>query len=451
MYQRISTYFKQGHQRSVKAKKNIVSSLVVKFFDAVIDFALVPISLAYLTQTEYGTWLTISSMVAWLNLFDFGISHGFRNKLSIALSDQNLVLAKEYTSTAYFAITILSLILGIFGLAITPFINWASVLNVELSLNQTLVYIVEIIIASYAISLILKIITSVFLANQNPFLSHLVHTISKALTLVILFFILKTGTNDITSYAIVFSCTPLVVLFLSSLFFFSKKYNTYSPSIKSIRTKRINEIMGLGVKFFVIQISVAILFMSDNLIIAHVLSPADVATYQITQKYFSAVLIIFTTITTPFWSAITDAYAKNETQWIKRSIQMLIKVWVASVFITIGLSFVFDPFLTVWLQNQITVPKVLVLQSAIFIILQTHNIIYTTFLNGIGKISIQMFTAIFTIFANIPLSIFFAKTLEMGSAGVLLATNLSILLYIVTRRIQYHKIISNNAHGIWNR
>lgn len=209
--------------------------------------------------------------------------------------------------------------------------------------------------------------------------------------------------------------------------------------------------MGLGVKFFVIQISVAVLFMSDNLIVAHVLSPADVATYQITQKYFSAVLIIFTTIATPFWSAITDAYAKNETHWIRRSIKMLIKVWVASVFITLGLTIFFDPILSVWLQNQITVPNMLVLQSALFIILQTHNIIYTTFLNGIGKISIQMFTAIFTILANIPLSLYFAKTLEMGSAGVLLATNLSILLYIITRRMQYHKIISNKAHGIWNR
>ena len=87
----------------------------------------------------------------------------------------------------------------------------------------------------------------------------------------------------------------------------------------------------------------------------------------------------------------------------------------------------------------------------LFVILQTNYNIYTFFLNGTGKISIQFMTGIVTFFINIPLSIFFAKYLGMGSTGVLLATNCSILLYIFTRQIQYYKIIDNKAYGIWNK
>ncbi|MFT4802458.1 MAG: hypothetical protein ACI93N_002236 [Flavobacteriaceae bacterium] len=39
----------------------------------------------------------------------------------------------------------------------------------------------------------------------------------------------------------------------------------------------------------------------------------------------------------------------------------------------------------------------------------------------------------------------------MGSAGVLLATNCSILFYIIIRQIQYKKIINKTAYGIWNK
>ncbi len=74
-----------------------------------------------------------------------------------------------------------------------------------------------------------------------------------------------------------------------------------------------------------------------------------------------------------------------------------------------------------------------------------------TFINGVGKIKLQMYYAIFAMIINIPVSILFAKTLNMGSAGVILGTCVSIFVGSVFAPIQSIKILKGNAEGIWNR
>ena len=68
-----------GDIRSVKAKKNILLSFFNKIIAIVISFALVPITVNYLDQEQYGIWLTITSIVSWISFFDLGLGHGFKN------------------------------------------------------------------------------------------------------------------------------------------------------------------------------------------------------------------------------------------------------------------------------------------------------------------------------------------------------------------------------------
>ena len=77
--------------------------------------------------------------------------------------------------------------------------------------------------------------------------------------------------------------------------------------------------------------------------------------------------------------------------------------------------------------------------------------VYGSFLNGVNIIKIQTFTAIFISFLNIPLSIFLAKFVGLGPPGVILATAISFFIDSSIKKIQYNKIISNKAIGVWNK
>ena len=86
----------------------------------------------------------------------------------------------------------------------------------------------------------------------------------------------------------------------------------------------------------------------------------------------------------------------------------------------------------------------------IYIIANSFLFPLVYFINGIGKIKLQLIISIVTGILNIPLSIFFARFFQLGSAGVILGTIISITPFIILIPIQYKKIINKQAYGIWN-
>jgi O-antigen/teichoic acid export membrane protein len=69
-----------------------------------------------------------------------------------------------------------------------------------------------------------------------------------------------------------------------------------------------------------------------------------------------------------------------------------------------------------------------------FTFIRAWNNIYAIFLNGIGKIGLQVKIAIIQSVMNIPLSIFLGR--RIGVSGVLLATIISLSLFAIAGPIQ---------------
>ena len=75
-----------GHDRSVRTKKHIVAMVVLKGMSIATGFLLVPLTLHYLNATNYGIWLTLSSILGWFSFFDIGLGNGLRNKFAEAMA-----------------------------------------------------------------------------------------------------------------------------------------------------------------------------------------------------------------------------------------------------------------------------------------------------------------------------------------------------------------------------
>lgn len=110
----LSTFF-QGNKRTVLLKKNVIASFVLNGGSILISFVLVPMTLGYLNEYEYGVWLTLNSILSWIYIFDIGLGNGLRNRLTEALARNDFKSAKIYVSTSFFCMSIIAgLIFGIF-------------------------------------------------------------------------------------------------------------------------------------------------------------------------------------------------------------------------------------------------------------------------------------------------------------------------------------------------
>jgi O-antigen/teichoic acid export membrane protein len=413
--------------------------------------ALVPVSIKYLGKTEYGIWLTLASILSWLINLDFGIGNGLRNKLAESLALNDLKLARIYVSTAYTVFSIGILFALLIYVAIHGMLNWVDLLKAPPDYFELLNTLVLWVIVLFLVQFLLKLITSIINADQRPALNGALSLAVNSITLFVVFMLSKMSDKSFMAFALASSGIPVLVFIVASIFLFAGHYKNIAPSVRFIDFKYSANLVKLGMQFFVIQISSLIVFTTDNVIIAQLFGPGEVVIYNVAYKYFYMIPLVFNVMLAPFWSAFTEAYVKREHDWIQNTVKKLIIGWSVLSLVAIIMIIFSNPIYSIWVGPEIKVPFILSLFMGVFVIIANWNNIFSYFINGVGKIRIQLYYSIGVAVLNIPLSIFLAKYADLGITGVIIATNICLIFASLWAPVQYHKIINNRASGIWNK
>ncbi|SFD22970.1 oligosaccharide flippase family protein [Spirosoma endophyticum] len=438
------------HPRTRNLHINSVLGLISKAGSMLVSLLLVPITISYLTQTTYGTWVTISSMSSLLAFVDLGIGNGLRNKLAEAASNQNPKLAQLLVSTAYALFGLLQGAFILLFLILANYIPWSRVLNSSMDPHQ-LRLVVLIVAIAMAVKLVLDMLSYVLLALQESSRVNLINFLINLLVLIGTYGVSRFTNSNVVYLALVAAGSPLVVLGISSWVLYQKRLIAYRPTFTQIRFKQARQILSLGYTFFLIQLAFIVVFYTDNLLINQFFGSAAVASYNIAFRYFTITNTLFGLVIVPYWSAFTEAFVKQDVAWMQRTHQMMYRLWAGLVGVVILMVLVAQPVYSVWVGQRIHIPSSLNLSLGLFVVITGWNLISSTVTNSAGKMRLQIWYALACILTNIPLAFLLSKTLGLGSSGVVLASVVSLGYGAVLGPIQAHKLIKGTASGIWNR
>jgi O-antigen/teichoic acid export membrane protein len=412
---------------------------------------LVPLTIHFLGAENYGVWLILSSFVAWFTFFDIGLGNGLRNKFAEARTTNDIELAKGYVSTAYFTIGLICIGFLCISLLVSLNVNWTVLFNTSEQLHSQLQILMPVVLGGFGLQLIAKLITSIYTGDQNHSIQGKINFITSFSSLFIIWVLTKTTQSSLLLFGTLFSLLPVLILLVLNLYAFTNRFKEFRPQRSYWKKKYFKDIFGLGLTFFAIQLSGIILFSTDNLIITQLFSPEEVVPYNLAFKYIGISLMVYSIVLTPYWSSITEALTKGELDWIKTSIKNLNKFSIITVFGIIIMVLIAPFIYKFWLGELVTIPYFLTVCMALYFMLSVVSYPFTSFINGAGKVKLQMYTLVVTAVINIPLSIFFVKYTSMGVEGVILATIICILPHVILCPIQYYKLINNKADGIWNK
>lgn len=445
----IQTKFSNSDKRSQLLVKNIAASFVIKGWSLIVQLLLVLVALNCLTIYEYGLWLTLSSVITWMDNFDIGLSNGLRNKLAEAIAHNDTILAKELVSTAMIVLSVIALFL-LCGL--TTFINTFDIfplLNVDRSLVPNLRLVATLIGINISLSFAAKIIGSFFLALQKPAINNLMGSIASTLTLLGLWLLSLSIFKSFLTVCVIFTAMPLLVYILFSVYAFKYKYKELSPSVSYFRKDAIKSLVNLGIKFFFGQISGMLLMCTANIVISKALSPAEVAPYQIAYRYFTMLTILFTLVSTPMWSATTDAYNRGDMKWIRSTTRKLELSVLAMFVILIIMLTASNSFYAIWTANKVHVDFTLSLWVATYTFILLTSMCYSNIIYGIGKMNLTVATvfamAIIFIFTAYPI------TIRFGITGLVAVQSTVTLVCTLQNLIQCKLLLSGKAKGIFNK
>ncbi len=446
---RITEFFNKGDKRTLQAKKNIVASFLIKGVSIAVNLILVPLTINYVNPTQYGIWLTLSSFVAWFSFFDIGFGNGLRNKFAEARAIGDNDTARIYVSTTYFAVGILFGIVWLLFVLINRFLDWSFLLNAPLEMSDELTKVSLIVFSFFCLQIVLRLISTILVADQKNAKAGFLEMLGQIGALAIIYVLTQVSEGSLLKLAISIGIAPVMVFLISSYVLFRGELKDFRPSLKYVRLTHINEILKLGLQFFIIQVSAVVLFQTTNIIVAQLLNPLSVTVYNITYKYIYMISMVFAIIIAPFWSAFTEAFIKKDYLWMKSTFAKLQQIWVYLIPVVVVMLVISGKVYELWIGNKVQIPFHITLLMAVNVLFSTRLSIFISIINGIGKVRMQLMVNVILSILFIPTAIFVTK--YWGLPGIIVANVLVALVHAVIGQIQVHKLINQHDSGIWSK
>lgn len=426
---------------------NIAASFLIKGWSAVVVLLLVPATLHCLGEYQNGIWLTISSLLLWIDNMDIGLGNGLRNKVAEYMAHDETERTRRLISSTFAMLTCIIIPVLLILLLLIAVSDPYGVLNAEPSKVSHLDQVLMVTVTLVCTSFIFKLIGNFYMGLQLPAVSNLLIALGQTLALVGTYVVLWSGSHSLMHIALVNTAAPLLVYLIAYPITFYYKYPQLRPAFSLINLKEAKEVVNMGAQFFIMQISSVVLFMTSNLLISKLFSPSMVTPYQITYRYFSVLLVAFTVICMPFWNATTDAYERNDIEWIRQAARKL-RLMTIGILVMMMVMVVISPWVyDIWI-GDITIDFRMSIVMATYIFILIYSMRYSYFINGIGKLRLQLIFTVSAAIIFIPLA-YLATQWTHNIIWFMVVMCLVNIPGLIINRIQFHKLINGKATGIW--
>ena len=420
--------------RASERKRRVVitasSSAVTQGIRILVSIVSVSLLIGYLGNERYGMWLTISSIIAVVRFADFGIGNGLLNAISEADGKDDRQMALQSVSSALLMLSLIALILGVVFAVAYRWVPWESVFNVSSSLAiQEAGPAIAIFALSFLVGMPLAVTQKTQIGYQEGYWNDIWLTVGNVLGLVglVLAMQLQVGTPELI---LVLVGAPVIALFINGLVLFGVRRPWLRPKFSEVSGTIARQLGRVGIQFFVIQLSAAIAYSSDRIVIAQIMGAEMVPHFAVPQRLFAIVSMVIGFILVPLWPAYGEALAQGDVSWIKatliRSVRLTLLVTVpASLLLVVFGRFLIDA----WVGQAVQTTFILLLGLGLWTVISSVGNAFAMVLNGMGIIRFQVVLAIIMALANLALSI--QLTFRIGVAGPIWGSVISYALVVL--------------------
>jgi len=388
--------------------KSIFGSTIFKLSSAAISFITVPLLLKTLGTNSYAIWVTLTALLSWLNLFDFGSGYSLKNKVTESrASNTNQNIDVLIAGTLQFYI-IMSILLVLVFVCSTFFVD-------IFKAHLFLAYIIYLpIILSFPFTLGHFIIQGV---KKFNLFNSILFSQSVIWLAILMMYKYKLFEVDIYKLAICYSAlyviTNFAILFfaLRNVQFHWKQIFDYRNFISSKSS------LVVGTRFFFLQISSLFLYSIGNILTYNNLSLKNVAQYDTVNKIFLLGMTIFNVVISVFWTEISHAKALGDKAKLLKIFNQLLLCALAFSVGTCCLIFIIPTLVSLWTNKAIIISSTKDLYPFAFLFsVQVFSYCGAVFLNAFEKLKGQIILSVAAAVLMIPLcKLLFGLSVGIGS------------------------------------
>jgi O-antigen/teichoic acid export membrane protein len=417
--QNASTVEGRAHERHRQIVLGAASSGLVRAVSVLTALVTVPLTLHYLGPERFGMWATLSSFNAFLSFTDFGIGNGVLTAVARHSGRDDEEGLRRYISTAYVALSGISLLMIALALISPLLFDWAGVFAVKSASARTeAVPAAVLFICLFSLGNPLAIIVRIQSGLQQQWRANLWLLAGSlaSLAAVIAAIELEAG---LVWLVLALTGTPLLLLLANSVIFLTRQRPGIAPRLSLFDRTAFRSLTGIGLLFMVLQLCAAVILQSNNLIIAQVLGASAVATFAVPDRMFAVVTLVMTFATNPLWAAYGEAAARGDVAWVRRTfLRSMVTVAVAASALSLALLLASPWLLRWWVGPEFSAPFGLLAGLALWRVIEALGSACAMLLNGVNQIRIQAVAGVLCAIATVLVRVVLVERIGVEGAVV---------------------------------
>jgi O-antigen/teichoic acid export membrane protein len=330
--------------------------------------------------------------------------------------------------------------LGILGWLIWPHLHWASIFHVQTeALERETSHAVAAAFIVFLIALPTGLAAKVLGGYQELHAANLFAAGGSVLSLlVVLAVVYLHGSLTLLVAGFAGSTVAANAACLLWICLYHKPW--MMPWPRRVMPTLIGRIFQSGTQFFAIQLAGLVVFSSDNLIIAHYLSPADVTPYAVTWRLVNYMTAVQALILPALWPAYSEAFAGGHLDWIRSAYSRVRRLTVAILIVGCSVTLLLGRQIILLWAGPAAVPGSLLLWlMCVWIVVFAFTLNQSCLMGATYRVGKQAVFGPLAAVVNLILSILWVRT--MGPPGVILATILSYLVFVVFMQVREVRMI----------
>jgi O-antigen/teichoic acid export membrane protein len=414
-----------GRERYRRAGLTASTSYIAKGLTLLMGIVSVPLTVHYLGAERYGVWLTISSLLLWVALTDFGLAgNALINVLSEATGNDDKVSARHYAASAFWGLVAIAVIVGAVFIIAFSSIPWRAVFRVsDATSTGELETTCALVMMLFVINLPLNLLRSLYNAHQDGYVANIWGIASGVISLLGLIVVTRFH-GGLPQLVIAVSGLPALVLLANTYHAFVLRYPWLAPAPSAVRWTCVRRLLKLGGKYTIMQLAALGIYQSQAMIITQMLGPAQVVIFVVTYKVVALPVDLAYMGTVPFMSAFGEAKARRDWNWIKGAFKNGMFASVAlGMPLAAALALAAKPLILIWAGPSAVPDTYLVLWLFIYTAVGVCLMMPGHLLTGVERLEPLALSIILCALGCIVLGVLFAPW--WGLSGVAFAMAIS--------------------------
>ena len=329
-----------------------VSGMSVRVVGSLLALVSVPLVLGYLGKERFGLWAIITTLVAWVSLFDLGMANGLVNMLSAAHGRGEKDEAGQYLSTAFVALLAMSGLLTLVMLLGISHVPWGTLLGAKGVVSETAIrWSVAAAFSLFVMSLPFSVTQQVYAAYQRTYIWNGFALAGSILGFAGMILSIRFG---VTMPVLIFAsgvAGPLATM-VAYVYATRRALPWLRPSLGKVSKVALRGLLSRSVPIFLYQVGALVVNETQSILLAHRCDLTTVASYSIGMRVYLLFIAVIQIGTNSFIPALREAYERGDRDWTTRAFARLLRVRIA-IAATGGLTLVLvgNTLLAVWLRR----------------------------------------------------------------------------------------------------